>query len=371
MKQFTIPEGMRDMILGECEIKKKLQYQIESYLDKWGYKEVVTPTIEFYKTYNVGFEDIQEEDMYKFFDASGHILTLRTDMTIPIARVAATKFKDAKMPLRFRYCANVFKVHEALSGIRNEITDCGVELIGVEENCGDLEIVVTAMETLQVIKDKQVIMEIGNINFFQEACNGIGLDNKQASILADYIDKKSLKALEDYLEQLKLEEQYKAFFNKLPWLCGDYTILEEAKKYAFNSGLKKIISNLEQLNNDLNQLGYTNLIYDFGKVTNLNYYTGIIFEAFVEGVGTKVLSGGRYDNLIGKYGKELPAVGFSIKLDELLEVVEPPEKRRKCVIEYNKNYKLEVMKKAKELRERQIVELVVNNDIEQIVISEV
>ena len=109
--------------------------------------------------------DICEQDSYKFFDTQGRILMLRADMTIPIARVVATKFKDSSLPLRFRYCANVFKVHEQLSGKRNETSECGVELIGVEETCGDLEIIVTALEALKVIDKSNWILEIGNINF--------------------------------------------------------------------------------------------------------------------------------------------------------------------------------------------------------------
>ena len=197
MKQFTIPAGMKDQILGECEIKKQLQLKIEACLDKWGYKEVITPTIEYYKTYEEGFMDICEQDSYKFFDTQGRILMLRADMTIPIARVVATKFKDSSLPLRFRYCANVFKVHEQLSGKRNETSECGVELIGVEETCGDLEIIATALEALKVIDKSNWILEIGNINFFNKACEIVGISGKKQEKLAHLINNKSMKALKD------------------------------------------------------------------------------------------------------------------------------------------------------------------------------
>ena len=92
--KFIIPEGTRDLILEDCAIKKKLQRDIEGILDKWGYEEIVTPTIEFYQTFNTGFENLEEEDVYKFIDSNGKILVLRPDMTVPIARVIATKFKN-------------------------------------------------------------------------------------------------------------------------------------------------------------------------------------------------------------------------------------------------------------------------------------
>lgn len=370
MKQFTIPAGMRDLILGECETKKKIQLEIENTLDKWGYQEVVTPTIEYYKTYNIGFDDMQEEDMYKFFDASGKIIMLRADMTIPIARVVATKFKEAPMPLRFRYCADVFKVHEELSGLQNEISDCGVELIGVDEKSGDLEILATAMEALKVVKDKKCILEIGNVNYFREACRVLNLSEENISVLGNLIGKKSLISLEEYVKTLQLDKDAQQFFLELPWMSGDYRVLEKARKYAWNTTLNTLLDDLLRLYENLSTLGYENINFDLGKISNLNYYTGIIFEAFVEGVGTRIMSGGRYDTLIGKYGRDLPAVGFSIKLDALIDIVPAVEKKKKYIIEYASKDVLKAIMKSNVLREKAIVELKVNESLDDIVVKE-
>ena len=93
MKKFAIPEGTRDLILGECSVKKALQKEIEAVFDSYGYKEIITPSIEFYQTYQVGFDNVKDESMYKFFDHNGRILTLRMDMTVPIVRVATTRLR--------------------------------------------------------------------------------------------------------------------------------------------------------------------------------------------------------------------------------------------------------------------------------------
>lgn len=370
MKQFTIPAGMRDLILGECEKKKMIQLEIEKTLDKWGYQEVITPTIEYYKTYNIGFDDIQEEDMYKFFDASGKIIMLRADMTIPIARVVATKFKDATIPLRFRYCADVFKVHEELSGLQNEISDCGVELIGVDEKSGDLEILATAMEALKVVKEKKCILEIGNVNFYREVCRVFHLNEENIRVLGNLIGKKSLISLEEYVNTLSLTKDEKQFFLELPWMSGDYRVLEKARKYAYNDTLNILLDDLMKLYNDLSTLGYENINFDLGKISNLNYYTGIIFEAFVEGVGTRIMSGGRYDTLIGKYGRDLPAIGFSIKLDALIDVLPNVSKKQKYIVEYPSKLVLHAIMESNSLREKAIVELKVNESLEEVVIKE-
>ena len=368
--KYLIPEGTRDLILGECLIKKKLQQDIEGVLDKWGYKEVVTPTIEFYRTFNSEFQSLKEEDMYKFFDDKGRIMVLRPDMTIPIARVVGTKFKDSNPPLRFRYTANVFRVNESLGGKKNEYTDCGVELIGLTDEESDLEILVTALDSLKVLKNNNFKFEIGNINFFNAAVSDLDLSEEERVKLAELIDTKSLKSLEDYLEELNVSEDYKAFFKKLPWLFGGEEVLAEGKKYAFNEELKKNIEYLESLANSLKELGYGDMLtFDLGMVPGLNYYTGIIFRGYFEGVGVTVLSGGRYDNLISQFGRDIPAVGFSIKLDSLLGVIEYDDTKKpsKYKIYYGKKYALEAIKKAKLLRDSgHVVELIPKEDIDGI-----
>lgn len=370
MKQFTIPTGMRDIILNECSARKELQQAIEERFEKWGYEEVITPMIEFYKTYEAGFDNINEQDMYKFFDAQGRILMLRADMTIPIARLAATKFKDVTPPLRFHYCANVFKVHEDLSGLKNEISDCGVELIGVDQQNGDLEILMTALDALSVVKDHTWVLEIGNINFFREACHYFSITQEESEELADLIDQKSMTSLAEKLDALGLEEHGKQFFLQLPWMSGDETMLENAKRYCFCSELQEILDRLLQLAKDLQNLGCEHVQFDLGKTKNLNYYTGIVFEAYVEGVGKRVLSGGRYDTLLEKYGRKLPAVGFSIKLDLLSQIFQPKPKQKKTTILYHPNERVEAMKQARLLSKTKCVNLVADETVDAVEMKE-
>lgn len=358
MKKFAIPEGTRDLILGECTAKKRLQDAIEQVFDSYGYKEIVTPSIEFYQTYQTGFEQIHDEQMYKFFDHNGGILTLRMDMTVPIARVAATKFKDQKPPLRFRYCANVYKVKESFAGKRNEVTDCGIELLGLDEKQSDLEILVCALEVMECMKQASFTLEIGNVNFFHTAVELLGLTKDETQILADLIDRKSLTELKEYLETLRLDAVDKQFFLQLPWLCGSADMLQEALGFCFDARLKAIVENLQLLYEQLSALGYGDRItFDLGKLPHLNYYCGILFEGFVEGIGTSVLSGGRYDSLLEKFGEALPAIGFSIKLDAVLPVLHLKQQEATLTLCYPYEKKVEALRQAKELRKSTRVEL--------------
>lgn len=367
MNEFTTPQGTRDLIVKECNTRRKLRIQLEEIYRSWGYQEVITPMIEYYDTFRIA--DMREEEMYKILDASGRILTLRPDMTIPLARVAATKFKDIKEPLRFLHTSNVFKVNAELHGNNNESTDCGIELLGVEEPYGDLEILNCALDALSILKDTRYTLEIGNLNFFHSACKDLALSTEQQEQLADLVNRKSTTSLKELVNSLPIPQNRKEFFIKLPWLCGDISILEEAKSYAFNEDLQAVIAQMENLCQNLKILGFDKaLTIDLGKVPHLKYYTGLIFEAFVEGVGISVLSGGRYDKLLKRFGKDMPAIGFAVRLDALLDILADSEKEEKTIVEYGEKHCVEALQKAKELRRNGIVEMRLNTQIDQVIV---
>lgn len=369
-KKNTIPEGTRDLILDECIIKRNLERNVDGLFEKWGYKEVITPTLEFYETFNYNSQSLREEDMYKFFDNRGRILVLRPDMTIPIARVMETKLKDVGLPIKLRYTSNVFRVHESLGGKRNEYTDCGVEFIGLEDKKSDLEILVLALEALKKLGLKDFKLEVGNIGFFNGAFKNLEIDQEYKEIIARFIEDKNLKNLEDYLADLDIKEDYKKFFNKLPWMFGDKQVLEEAKKLAFNEDIKENLEYLENLYLELKELGYgENVTFDLGMVPGLNYYTGIIFRGYGEGVGNTLLRGGRYDNLINVSKNSIPAIGFSIDINSVIPIVKLNNnlKENEYKIYYCKKNKIEAIRKSEELRSNgYIVDLLPKDDINEI-----
>lgn len=371
-KKNMLPEGTRDLILDECIIKRVLERDIDNIFEKWGYKEVITPTLEFYETFNHDSQTLREEDMYKFFDNKGRILVLRPDMTIPIARVVETKLKDTEFPIKLRYTSNVFRVHASLGGKRNEYTDCGVEFIGLEDKKSDLEVLVLALEALKKLGLKDFKLEIGNIGFFNGAFKNLAINQEYKESIAQFIEDKNLKSLEDYLSELDIKEEYRKFFNKLPWMFGDKKILDEAKKLAFNDDIKENLEYLEELYSELESLGYgDNVTFDLGMVPRLNYYTGIIFRGYGEGVGNTLLRGGRYDNLIKSSNAYVPAIGFSIDVNSVIENVKQNgninENQNVYKIYYNIENRIEAIKKSEELRSKgYIVDLLPKEDIKGI-----
>ncbi|MBP3852973.1 MAG: ATP phosphoribosyltransferase regulatory subunit [Erysipelotrichaceae bacterium] len=356
MNQIQIPLGMKDTLLEDCVKKQELRKRIEEVFVSYGYTEIMTPTIEFYQTYQNAFHQLSDQDMFKFIDQDGQILGLRMDMTVPIARVCASKLSNSNPPYRIRYCSNVFKVRQMFAGKSSEVTDCGIECIGLDSSA-DLEVLCLALDTMEHFGVAGYQLEIGNSNVFKQACTEMELAEDIRLKLADLIDRKSMVELKEYLAKLSLPQEADAFFMELPLLNGSVDVLEQAYALCFSKGLKQEIQALKELYHKLEELQMNEHVsFDLGKVPHLDYYSGIIFEGFVDRVGHSVLSGGRYDHLLARFGRDLPACGFSVKLDYLLDVLQA-EKKKTIRIRYPKEKEMEAYKIAKEMRKEQPVEL--------------
>ena len=339
---------MRDFTVDECKRRNKIIETITERFSKWGYSEVSTPIVEYYKTFNHKTQDLKEEEMYKFFDSRGRILVLRPDMTVPVARLVNTKLKDMKLPLKLFYNAEVFRVHESFEGKRNEYLDCGIELIGASGEKNDLEVLVTALEVLKALDTKKEFkLEIGNVNILKSALKDMNLSIDNQNKVIELINKKSLTSLREYLDDIEIRKEYKEFLNKFPWLFGGYEMIKKAKGLAFNEDMKKNIEYLENLYLNLQKLGYEKyLSVDISMVPRVNYYSGIIFKGYVKEIGSTVIRGGRYDNLLESFGKSIPAIGFSVDVNLLIDSCDYEEKVNSEKIILSKDNYLEELRKA-------------------------
>ena len=142
-------------------------------------------------------------------------------MTVPVARMINTKFRDISLPVKLYYSEKVFRVHESLEGKKNEYLDCGIEFVGLDGKNIDLEVLVTAIETLKAIGNKKFKIEIGNVNISKAALSGIGINGVEKKVIMNLINNKSLISLKEALELLDISEENKEFLNKLPWLLVD------------------------------------------------------------------------------------------------------------------------------------------------------
>jgi len=314
-----IPDGTRDLLFSSCAVKNRVIERISSLFKSLGYSEVKTPSFEFFDVFTSKKEAIPIEDMFKLTDNKGRLIVLRPDCTQPIARVVATKFKDPVIPIKLYYNQNVFLMNPSQNGRRNEITQCGVELIGTNGLLSDIDIIITAIKTLKQF-DLNFKIEIGDVGLFIEIVKALNIDKYDAEKLRKLIERKNYAALNDLLKSLDRSEKEKQILEKLPQLFGGIEIFDECEKLTSNQNVLTKLSYIKTLYENLLELGLGDYIsVDLGLVHHIDYYTGIVFRGYVEGIGEDILSGGRYDDLLEQYGTKLPATGFGINVDALTE----------------------------------------------------
>lgn len=323
--KLYIPDGAQDILLGECARKRKTENAILAAFEKAGFSEIATPTMEFYDSFSGQRDIIPEENMIKLIDEHGRIVVLRPDLTVPCARVAATKLRDVR-PLKVCYCRKVFRSKKDRHLDLKEITQAGCEIFGRSEAAADAELIATAVEALKAAGLRDFTIELGQVKYFKGLMNETELPFEEKDGLRHLIDKKDFLGLEQRVAALGIEGDLKKAINELPALYGGVEILERLRDYRFGGKAKEAITNLSEVVEILKARGYERyLALDLGMVSELSYYTGVIFRGFVPGLGTPILSGGRYDHLVEKFGDAAPATGFSVHIDYLIEALSMAE----------------------------------------------
>jgi ATP phosphoribosyltransferase regulatory subunit len=319
-----IPEGTRDILFNECYSKIEIENLLRDVYKTYGYHEIISPTLEFYDVFNMNNQPISQEKMYKLFDNRGRILVLRADMTTPIARIAATKIKKEMFPMKLCYSQNIFRVNEILNGKLSEFTQSGVEILGVEGIRGDVEAIYTGIEALKKIGLKDFKIEIGDSIFFKELTENINLDESKKETLRLLIQNKNISALKEFLENNKenIDKNISLVLERLPELFGGKEVITQTRELLNNLDNITSLRCIENVYEVMEKLGLSKYIaVDLGMVQNLNYYSGLIFRGYCMEVGDSILSGGRYDRLIENFGENLPATGFAMNVDIVLEAL--------------------------------------------------
>lgn len=341
-----IPEGMKDILFEESNIKLNIEDQLRKIYKYSGFSEIISPTIEFYDVFNSNIQAIPQEKMYKLFDNLGRILVLRPDMTTPIGRITGTKMKDCTYPLKLCYTANIFRVNEKLNGKRGEITQSGIEIIGTNGIKSDVDSIVTAINTLLSLGLKNFKIELGEAGFFQALTENMEIKEENLKKLKEIIRNKNYVALKKFLDEISSKYSKEDFelIKNLPKLFGDIKIIEKAKALTKNKKALKSLDDIYNIYKSIENIGLEAYIsIDLGMVQNIDYYTGVIFKGYVEEVGDSILSGGRYDNLIQHFGIELPATGFAINVDDIMIALKKQntmsmDKDKKVLIFYKEEF---------------------------------
>lgn len=313
------PDGVNDILPEECGVKKEIENTMWTVLTSFGYKEVETPSFEYYDCYIGESGQISQETMFKFFDDKGRILALRPDITTSIARMAATKVSTKQLPLRYMYTGNVFR-NELTEGVRQrEFTQTGIELIGSYAPEADAEIIAAAMEAIIAVGIEDFSMEIGQVAFFNGLVEQAGLDEKSIEKLRDRIDSKDSVGIKAITSKLDIDDEIKNLMAELPYMFGDMSVIEKAYVSGLNETSQKALDNLKRIYELLCLYGFEKYIsIDLGMLQSIDYYTGSIFKCYTRGISFPVCAGGRYDNLMAKFGDAKGAVGAAIGVNRVM-----------------------------------------------------
>ena len=320
---MNIPEGLNDLLPEEVFKRRFLENQISKVFSEWGYQEIITPTFEFYEMLSKGAGSIKKKEMIKFFDRKGNIVALRPEMTTPIARATSTKLKEEPKPLRFYYISNVFRYDNLKTGNRKELTQAGVELIGIKSKEADAEVIALAAECLKNSGLKNFFIDIGHINFFNGIMESIKVKEEKKQEIKKAILNKNFVMLEKILSIEDIKDKEKEFILKMPTLRGKEEVLKEAEKIINNRLSASALKEIKEVYNLLRDYGLEEyILIDLGIIRDFDYYTGIIFEGYTDYLGFPVCGGGRYDNLCSKFRKNFPSTGFAIGLERLAMILE-------------------------------------------------
>ncbi len=313
------PIGLADILPGECANKKEVEQIINEVFLLMGYEEIETPTFEYYNVFAGDSGQISEENMFKFFDEKGRILALRPDITTSIARVAATKARDELLPLRYCYTGNVFRAEKTEGARQREFTQSGIELLGIDTPNADAEVISAAIEAIQAVGIEDFQVEIGQVAFFNGLVEQAGLSAEDTEKLRERIDSKDSLGIRELTEKLNLNDEIKSLMIELPDLFGDLSVIDKADVAGLNAASKAALENIRSIYNLLSAYGYGDMIsIDLGMLQSIDYYTGSIFKCYTHGVSFPVCAGGRYNHLVGKFGRELSAVGVAFGINRIL-----------------------------------------------------
>lgn len=318
-KLLHTPEGVRDIYNSECEMKMHLESELRQRILRYGFRDIQTPTFEFFDIFSKERGTVASKDMYKFFDREGNTLALRPDITPSIARCVAKYYKEETMPIRLCYCGSTFINNSSYQGKLKEATQLGAELINDASVEADAEMIALTVECLKLSGLTEFQVEIGQADFFKGLVEEAGFLDEEVEQIRILIENKNMFGVEELVSGKQIKEPLKQVFLQLPELFGSIEKLTTVKTLVQNKRAVHAIDRLERLYDLLTIYGVENYIsFDLGMLGKYNYYTGIIFRAYTYGTGDAVITGGRYDTLVSQFGKEAPAIGMAVLMDQLL-----------------------------------------------------
>jgi ATP phosphoribosyltransferase regulatory subunit len=317
-----IPEGMRDVLPPETGRLRAVEDLLRAHFAAYGYGEVRTPWLEFAETLEAADDDTLSAG-YRLHDEQGHVLMVRTDMTVPVARMAADRCDDEPLPLRFSYVAPCVRPWAPQRGQDGEFQQAGVELLGLDSAEADAECVTLLCDALAGLGLREYTVTLGSASFQRALIDSLGLPADDREKFKEALGDRDYPLVESIAGNADVEyDVIKALWHILE-LSGGEEVLGRARKFARNPVMETAVARLGRVRDLVEEAGFgERLAFDFGLMQDLGYYSGLILEAYAPGVGLPLASGGRYDGLLARFGWDIPGVGFAVAVDRAADALD-------------------------------------------------
>ncbi len=304
-----IPSGTRDVLPDEMRELRDITEAIRAVFELDGYGEVWTPALEYEQVLGRGGG---APPAYRVFDDHGEVLALRTDMTVPIARLVATRYPTAEPPLRFCYFAHAYRGVRPHRGQMREFLQAGIELVGAPAPQGTAEALSVACHALDAVGLRDYRIGLGDASLYPTLLRSLGIAQDASEALMDALVARDFVALESELGRLALADADAELLLRVPQVRGGPEVLAEAVGPVADA-----VAGLRRVYELLSPGVAARVIFDLGLVRKMGYYTGAVFDVYDPALGAPLGGGGRYDDLLGRFGRALPAVGFALTIDRL------------------------------------------------------
>ena len=327
-ERSLVPVGMATILPHAAKQVRRLEEQLLAQVNRWGYDEIILPTFEYLDVLAPGLEPELIEHCYQFVDrTTGRTLLLRPDATAQIARTVAMGLTGATLPLRLSYRTSVFRYEQEHAGRGREIFQVGAELIGLDDVTSDSEVIGLMIECLRTIGLQSFKVSLGHVGFIKGLLMRSGLSAHGQKLAEQATARKDLPRLEAILASEHISKMAARAIREAPELYGQEEVLARGRVLAAGDpALAAPLERLAQVYQLLCAAGHReSLLLDLGEFRGFDYYDGVVFDVFAEGMGAELGGGGRYDHLIGRFGRPLPSTGFGLDVDRLFRTVEFPE----------------------------------------------
>ncbi len=305
-----LPAGLRDWTPEELAARRAVEARLREAFEAWGYREVATPALEYLETWARGMGTGSPASLFVVVDRTGELLALRPEMTVPVARFVATRWPDEVA--RLYYVGSVFRGELGRGGSR-EFAQAGVERVGPGGADADAEVVALAMEALEKAGVRGARLGLGHAGFLRALLDAAGLDQEDRRTAQVALYRRDFVTLSSLLDGPPADVRRTLL--ELPSLRGPGALARARQVGVGGSALEELEAAVEAVR----PYGVDDRVeVDLGIIRDFDYYTGVVFEAYAPASGAALLGGGRYDQLLERFGAHRPAVGFAVHVERVL-----------------------------------------------------